>query len=217
MSLNKIDYLLNECSNVTYKTFAEKYEIISKEANSIDKPYNEVITEIPIKSYFTSTQFGEFITEATIKALIKKAKFKFSLVLDGEEGQIKKPKILAIVSNEIKPDQIRFKISSKFGDCGEEYQTFDFLEFNKVNYTIILKFDTQSNLMNVTTITDFDKINYQISRYKIEDEKVDACADALDIGFCIQECNDYSIITVEEPKWKHEPEVKNEIHKPFIS
>ena len=218
-SLNEIDSLLNQCSIITYQTFSERYNNISKEANSIYKPYNEIIREIPVSTIYTKNQFGEFITEATIKALVKKAKFEFSVVLDGEEGQIKKPKVRAVVNNEIKPQEIKFKISSKFGDCGEEYQTFDFLEFNKVNYTIVLNFDTQSTLINVTTITDFDKINYEVRRYKIEDEESEFCTnDMLGFGgFCITQCNNYAPNPVDEPKYKNEPKKKLEITKPFVS
>ena len=206
-SLKEIDNLLNQCFNITYETFAYKYENYSRLANPIDKPYNEVVKNIPMKIYTTSTQFGEFVTEATIKALIKKANFKFNLILEGEEGKIKKPKIIAIVNNEIKPQQIKFKIDSTFGNCGEEYQTFDILEISKINYTIILNFDTESNLINYTTITDFDKINYQVARYKIEDSEIDACANTIGLGLCLEECDDYNIITIQEPTWGYSPKI----------
>ena len=215
-SLKEIDISLNECANITYETFAEKYDSLSKEANPIDKPYDEVIKNIPMKEFYTSNQFGEFITEATIKALVKKAKFKFQLIYDGEEGQIKKPKILAIVNNEIKPTEIRFKVKETFGGCGEEYQKFDILEINKLNYTIILTFDTESTLVNYTTITDFDKINYQISRYKIEDSETNSCVDTLEMGLCIKECEDYNITIIDEPKWGNFDKVNRSEPKSLI-
>ena len=205
-SLIEIDDLLNECSNVTYKTFADKYEEISKEAESFDKQINETENEVPLKTHFSSSQNNEYYTEANIIALIKKARFKFSVILDGEDGKVKKPKVLAIVSNEIKPKQVKFKISNSFGECGENYQTVD-VKFNKVNYTIVLSFDTQSNLMNVKTITDFDEYKYTYARYKVEDTEVNDCGATLGISVCINDCAAYDIEVVEEPKNKKKEKI----------
>ena len=205
-SLIEIDDLLNECANVTYKTFADKYEEISKEAEPIDKQINETENEVPLKTHFSSSQNNEYYTEANIIALIKKARFKFSVILDGEDGKVKKPKVLAIVSNEIKPKQVKFKISNSFGECGENYQTVD-VKFNKVNYTIVLSFDTQSNLMNVKTITDFDEYKYTYARYKVEDTEINDCGAALGISVCINDCAAYDIEVVEEPKNKKKEKI----------
>ena len=98
-------------------------------------------------------------------------------------------------------------MDSTFGNCGEEYQTFDILEISKINYTIILNFDTESNLINYTTITDFDKINYQFARYKIEDSETDACANAIGLALCLTSCDDYNITTIQEPTWGYSPKI----------
>ena len=214
-SLNKIDDLLNECANITYKTFAYKYEEISKEAESFDNKINDTETEIPLISHFSSSQNNEYLTEANVIALIKKARFKFSLIFDEEEGKIKKPKVLAIVSNEIIPQQINFKIFNSFGECGENYQTVD-VNFNKVNYTMVLNFDTQSTLVNVKTITDFDEYQYKYARYKIEDSEINECSSFEGIGVCINICPNNDIKIIEEPKYKREPKIYNVESQVFL-
>ena len=206
-SLIEINDLLNECANITYKIFADKYEEISKEAESIDNYINDTETEIPLISHFSSSQNNEYITEANVIALIKKARFKFSLIFNEEkEGKVKKPKVLAIVSNEIIPQQINFKISNSFGECGKYYQTVD-VNFNKVNYTMVLNFDTQSTLVNVNTITDFDEYQYKYGRYKIEDSEINDCSSFEGISVCINSPSDYDIKTIEEPKIKKQNKI----------
>ena len=214
-SLIEIDDLLNECANITYKTFADKYEEISKEGESFDNQIDETENEIPIESVISTSQNNEYITEGNIIALIKKARFKFSIVLEGEEGEVKKPKIMAVVSNEIKPKQVNLKISNKFGECGENYQTID-VEFNKVNYTNILNFDTQSTLINIKTITDFDDYIYTYARYKIEDSEINECASTEGISICIEDCAEYELEIVEHPKNKKIGKIYEEESKMLI-
>ena len=206
-SLNEIDELLNECANITYKTFADKYEEISKEAESFDNNINDIEKEIPLITSFSSSQNNEYLTEATITALIKKAQFKFSLIFDQEEeGKVKKPKVIAVVSNEIIPQKMKFKISNSFGDCGQNYQTVD-VNFNKVNYTNVLYFDTQSTLINVKTITDFDEYIYSIARYKILNSEKNQCVGSVGISLCINDCEDSEIEIVEAPRNKEVPKI----------
>ena len=204
--LYKIDDLLNECANITYKTFEEKYQEISEEAESIDNSQNNSERDLPSIEHTSSSQNNEYFTEATIISLLKKARFKFSLYLDEEEGKIKKPKILAIVNNEIKPEEMHLKISNKFGDCGEDYQEVD-VKFNKVNYTIVLNFDTKSTLINVTTITDFDNYEYTVARYKRDESDGSKCSSSLGIGFCITDCEINEIQIIDEPRMKKESKI----------
>ena len=123
-----------------------------------------------------------------------------------EEGKVKKPKVLAVVSNEIIPQKIKFKISNSFGDCGQNYQIVD-VNFNKVNYTIVLNFDTQSTLINLTTITDFDEYIYSIARYKNKDSEKSECSMIEGIGLCIYDCEDSEIEIVEAPRNKEVPKI----------
>ena len=215
-SLNEIDDLLNECSNITYKTFAEKYEQISNETETFDKQINETESEIPYITHFSSSQNNEYFTEADVTSLIKNVRFKFSVELEGEEGKVKKPKIMAVINNEIKPYQAKFRISNQFGECGENYQTVD-VGFNKVNYSIVLSYDTETNLIDVQTITDFDEYKYKYARYKIEDYEINDCVTILDINVCIKTCAAYEIEVVEEPKEKKQEKIYDIEYETFTA
>ena len=203
-SLNEIDDLLNQCANVTFKTFANKYEEISKDAESIDKQYdNKVNLETPIQ-HISSFQNNEFTTTAEISNLKRKVRFKFEIITEGE-GRVKKPKIRAIVNNQIRPENVILKISSKFGACGEDYNLIN-INFNNVTYSTYLNFDTKSTLINVTTISDFESFKYSIGRYKIENSDENFCTCFLGICNCIENsCDINNILTIEEPieKTKH--------------
>ena len=202
-SLNEIDDLLNQCANVTFKTFANKYEEISKDAESIDKQYDNKVNLEPI-THISSFQNGEFNTTAEISNLKRKARFKFELITEGE-GRVKKPKIRAIVNNQIRPENVILKISSKIGSCGEEYNLIN-INFNNVTYSTYLNFDTKSTLINVTTISDFESFKYSIGRYKIENSDENFCTCFLGICNCIENsCDINNILTIEEPieKTKH--------------
>ena len=208
LSLEEIDNLLNKCANITYKTFEDKYDEIAKEAESIDNPMNIDDKKIPIITHISSHQNFEYKIEVNIKTLIKKARFKFSVILDEEDG-VKQPKILAIVNNEIKPEDIQFKISSFFGNCGEEFEIIE-PEFNKINYTIILNFDTKTTLVKVTTITDFDKYKYKVGRYKREDSEVNECEQTLGISFCLNACNNPNIETIKPAIYEYKEKFYDE-------
>ena len=208
LSLEEIDNLLNKCANITYKTFEDKYDEIAKEAESIDNPMNIDDKKIPIITHISSHQNFEYKIEVNIKTLIKKARFKFSVIFDEEDG-VKQPKILAIVNNEIKPEDIQFKISSFFGNCGEEFEIIE-PEFNKINYTIILNFDTKTTLVKVTTITDFDKYKYKVGRYKREDSEVNECEQTLGISFCLNACNNPNIETIKPAIYEYKEKFYDE-------
>lgn len=199
-SINEIDNSLNECENITYKTFENKYDEISREAETFDNLHNDTENDIPLITHISSSSNNEFETKAKIESIIKKARFKFSFILE-EEGKMKKPKILAVVNNGIKPEKITFTITKNFGTCGKSYQTVE-VTFNKVNYTIALNYDTKSKLKNYTTITDFEPYEYTVGEYKIEDTETNACSQFLGVGLCLDNCDDYEIEVVDSPKKK---------------
>ena len=199
-SLNDIDSSLIECANSTYKTFDLKYEQISNDSEAIDKEIDTNIDEINDIEHKSVSSNTEYITTTKIESLIKKARFKFSLITD-EDGDIKRPKVKASVINQIRPKSLTFEISSPFGACGKNIQRIE-IDFNNVNYTTDLNFDTQSTLINVTTITDFDSYQYKVQRYKVENSNDIQCKEILGITVCVyEECESTSPIKVGSPSF----------------
>ena len=200
-SLNDIYSSLNECANSTYKTFDLKYEQISNDSEAIDKEIDSNIDEINDIKHISVSSNTEYTTMTKIESLIKKARFKFSLITE-EDGDIKRPKVKASVINQIRPKGLTFEISSPFGTCGKNIQRIE-IDFNNVNYTTDLNFDTQSTLINVTTMTDFDSYQYKVGKYKVENSDDTYCYNYLGIIVCLEgECDSKNPIIVESPSLK---------------
>ena len=195
-SLIKIYNLLNRCANITYITFANKYENISKEVESVDIEYDEPINKEDIESK-TISQNNEFTTNAKFSGIKRKAKFKFDLITE-KEGDIKKPRIEANVINGIRPDNVEIKISNLIGTCGEDYQLI-IINFNNIANSMKLNFDTKSTFVNVTSIADFDSYTYSVGRYLIEDTSEKKCICILNICNCSQKTCDKNNPTTKEP------------------
>lgn len=197
-SINEIDNLLNKCANSTYKEFANQYEAISNDAESIDKEQNNKEEDINTISHTSITQNTEYITEVDISSIIKKAKFKFSLKTEGN-GDIKRPKVEASVTNQMRPDSVTFKIYSPFGTCGKNIQEIK-VNFNNVNYTTKIHFDTNSTIINVSTIGDFDAYNYYVGKYRVENSDENHCNEFLGIKICTEgKCDNENRETIEFP------------------
>ncbi len=81
---------------------------------------------------------------------------------------------------------------------------------------MVLNFDTQSTLVNVNTITDFDEYQYKYGRYKIEDSEINDCSSFEGISVCFNSCPDYDIKTIEEPKIKKQNKIYEVESKVFL-
>ena len=207
-SLKEIDNLINKCANITYNTFEDKYEEISNDCDSIDKELNDLDETKYTMNKTSISENTEYNITADITALRKKAKFKFSLKTE-KEYKIKKAKVQAGIESGIKPENIKFEISSPFGTCGKNYYKVE-VDFGNVNYTTNLDFDTQSTVINVTTITNFQQYYYIIGKYRVEDAEDVDCDDFLGINLCLDhECDEDNPTIIESPTKKHIPEKTN--------
>ena len=95
--------------------------------------------------------------------LKKKANFKFSFNFD-EINNLKMPKVYAHVINLSRPKKINMQIYSNLDSCVKNVAEYE-VEFNNVNYTLILDFNTDSNDIITTIVTDFDAYQYSEERY----------------------------------------------------
>jgi hypothetical protein len=211
--LDDINNLLIQCVNITYETFEKEFENMSSKYKDFIINENEQENKEPI-SKISISQNTQFTTEANFENIEKKVKYKFEYSSEGE-GQIKNQKIFLSVINQIKPKKTSFKITNKFQDnCGEEYQTVD-VEFNNITYTTNLIFDTESNLVNLTSLSNFDSFNYKVARYKINPSQLNLCFGSLGIDLCIddneEQCEDKE--TVSTPVLKTYKKVNKTVSK----
>jgi hypothetical protein len=193
-SLSEIDEDLNLCTNETYKTFIQKYENISKNSVPFDEEQNKNEKRDNEVTYIKSSENFEYEAIAKITSINENARFKYNLIVEGE-GRMKEAKVVASVVNKIKPLKASIEISEKLPNskCAKKSQIID-IDFNTVNYTANLFFDSKYNIMNVSLDKDFI-YEYKLQDYIIEkDENSDEqiCDEFLGVGFCFEDgsCNE---------------------------
>ena len=206
-SIEEIDKLLNLCANKTFITFIDKYYEISNFTQSINTEREEEIEEYIKKEYPINLDNMIYYTDIHITNLVKKANFKFVFNFD-EINNLKMPKIYAHVINLSRPKKVKLDIYSNIGTCGKNVESYKIV-FNNVNYSMFLDFNTDSNDIISTIITDFDGYEYFIERYLIEDspdEKI--CLKELydnpffvDFCFYLNECERYKTISPKTKKY----------------
>ena len=74
------------------------------------------------------------------------------------------PKVYAHIINLSRPKKINMQIYSNLDSCVKNVAEYE-VEFNNVNYTLILDFNTDSNDIITTIVTDFDAYQYSEERY----------------------------------------------------
>ncbi len=160
-SIQEIDNLLNLCANKTYSTFLEKYYEISEITQTKDKEQEEIESE-HTESFESLSDNFQYYIDIHMIYLEKKANFKFTFNFE-EINNFKMPKVYAHVINLSRPKKINMEIYSTFDD-GKNVQAYE-IEFNNVNYSMTLDFNTDSNDIISTVITDFDSYQYSEKRY----------------------------------------------------
>ena len=184
-SIEEIDNLLNLCANETFSTFKEKYDNISslKISHNFDKEQKENENEDLTLNDNIKYQNKQYSIDTKIINLIKNAYFKFSFDFD-EINNLKMPKVYAHVINLSKPKKLNINISSEFGTCGKDIDSYE-IEFNKVNFSVLLDFNTDSNDIISTFITDFEPYQYTATKYTKQDKSEPECVDLTDFGLTV--------------------------------
>ncbi len=200
-SIHDINNGLNECANITYSTFKDKYNEISKETESFDNEEFEISEENNQDSFEIGMQNQITIVNYKISNLVQNIKIQYDLEFDN--AQIMKPKIKASIINQSKPKKIDFGFIRTMNGCGKIIEAVE-VEFNDVNYTMNVDFNTQSKETNLTAITNSQ--SYQLSKevYQIEEEIHSNCYFVQEVIICIHKtlCNedDKKIISAKQSK-----------------
>ena len=177
-SVYEFNNLLRKCANITYYTFANKYEKISNETTSI---YNEVYDDSQYEVSMQNDsiyQNNKYITNMVFKSLIKEAIFSFKLIFEEEEG-IKKPKVIASIINRSRPKNVVITIDSNVYDCEKTVKEIE-INFNNINYTSYIEFNTNSTNIYLKIIADFEAFSYSTQKKQILRTKDKICLPKLD-------------------------------------
>ena len=184
----EIYYILNQIENITYNTFSEQYKNISKEVQTINKEYNEIIQISPINCDIP-WENNNVIINATMINFQKKGKINYFYNNNTGSSPIMRVELI----DECKPKDFKLEIKEVIGDCNENVEEV-IIDFQDINVTFITYIDYNINLnqINMTTIKNFDKYEYYVSKYKKENSSQMICKLILGIQICFDEninCN----------------------------
>ena len=94
----------------------------------------------------------------------KVGEFKFDIQY--KQDNIKKLIIMAKIINRNRPKKTNIDINyAEDGKCNKVVNNLD-IEFNEVNYTMDIIFDSETNKINISTYTMFEEYTYYTETYK---------------------------------------------------
>ena len=203
-SINNINDGLNECANITYSTFAEKYKSISDKVESVNNEVTEITEGSEENTYVVGSQNQITTVNYTIVDMTKKTKFQYNF--EFEDSDIKKPKVKAIITNQNKPKKLNLDLSRNLIGCGRIVEAVE-VEVNDVNYSMDIDFSTQSTDINVTLTTFFESFQYSREIYEIEENPFKQCyfVDFVNICVSIPKCNDANKKIISNKQYKTVP------------
>ena len=199
-SINDIYNNLNKCVNITYITFSEKYENLSKieEINSVtDINLGEISNSIIINSQNKMTK-----VIYTISQISKKTQLIFKIEYE-EEGGIKKPKIIVSIINQSRPKKIEFKFINPQESAGDIIENVN-IEPNNVNFTMSVYYSTKSKDLYVTTYTDFESYKYSTELLQEKVNEIENCIYSNGISLCFN----YFVVDGDSKKYYLQKNIK---------
>ena len=106
---------------------------------------------------------------ATFNNIEEYTEFQFETFLKG--GFFQTPYVRARIVDKTRPDKLILQIRNEYGFCGRKSFRYN-VDFQDVNYTLTLSYDTKKNYIDITTFTDFDKYYYTSQMYEIPDKYI---------------------------------------------
>ena len=90
-------------------------------------------------------------------------------------------------------------IFNYFGNCAKKGRIIE-ATFNDANYKMDLNYDVKSDIINATTITNFEKYEYTTEVYEYEDSDEIECFTVAYIKFCLNllKCRNKKVISNEK-------------------
>ena len=184
-SINDINTDLNECANITYITFKDKYNSIANEVEPFDREdYN--ISEQIQDTFNIGNQNQIIIINYKILNMTKKSKFKYNMIFEGLRHNVS-----ISINNENRPKKMLLELITPEQECGKTVEYLE-IEFNDVNYTMNIDYSTKSTDINLQEITNFNAYIYNKEIYQIEEVVNRKCWTVAGTSHCYNEanCND---------------------------
>ena len=165
-SIEDINNKINNCAKITYKIFNQEFEKIVNETkpshNSISETEN-IENDLPNITYDKSEHKTTSVNYS-LTDMKKEGEFTFDIKY--KQDNIKKLIIIAKIINRNKPKKTNIDINyAEDGRCNKVINNLD-IEFNEVNYTMDIIFNSETNKINISTYTLFEEYKYFTETYK---------------------------------------------------
>ena len=156
-SIGKINELIENCSDITFKTMVEKYDQIKEDFNSFNYtiPDKKVESEIFVDDYNETIESNNYNVISNIKNYVIDNEIKLEII--SEEGETKTPKIMGKFTNKNRPKNWEIDIFSNFGQSCERFGRKITAEMNNVSLSVDFVFNGGSNKASFNKISDFDE------------------------------------------------------------
>ena len=164
-SILLINEYIENCSNITFETIANKYGEIKDNFNPINKKDEEEKESIIIDTY---TENGGEDLSYTIETKVEKYKIDNEITLDllFEDGKNKNPKIIGKVVNKNKPKKLEIDFYSKVGQsCGKIGRRIN-AEFNNITLSTDINFNGEYNNVQINNNFEYEEYNVKTKFYE---------------------------------------------------
>ena len=160
-----INEYIDNCSDITFKTIAQKYKDIKDEFNPTDNKIEEDKDNVVVDDY---NKEADDDLSYTIKTKIEKYsiddEFNLDIIFEGDE--IKKPKVIGKIVNKNKPKSFEIDIFSKNGNfCGKLGRRIN-AAFNNVSLLTVINFDGGLNEAKINSNFSYDEYAVRTNFYE---------------------------------------------------
>ena len=167
-SIDKINELIEKCTNITFKTITNKYIEYKNNFNAIDDKNEKEEDEYNLEDYNERIDDKNYTVKSKIKSY--KTENEIKLEINFEDGEMKMPKIEGYLINKNRPESLEIDIFSKYGQkCGKFGRRITAL-MNNISLSVDLNFYGGSNNGSFIIKTDFDE--YTIKNYFYETKEI---------------------------------------------
>ena len=168
-SIGKMNELIENCTDITFKTMAKKYNEIKEEFNSFNhskaNKMNE--SEIFVDDYNETIESNNYNVISSIKNYEIDDEMKLEII--SEEGEAKAPKIVGKFTNKNRPKNWEIDIYTNFGQSCEKFGRKITAEMNNVSLSVDFEFDGGSNKASFNTRSDFDEYEIKNKFYETKE------------------------------------------------
>ena len=176
-SILEIDNSINKCANVTYEEYNKEFDKIVNNTQSFNNEISETKQKYNLDTYQQKTEHKTNYVDSSVTDLKIQGGFKFDVKYKTEN--IKKLIIAASIINRSIPNLANINVTYEFSKCGKVINVLD-IEFNDANYTMDLLYDSETNNINITMYTLFEKYWYYSTYYLINGTTITQNADTGD-------------------------------------